>query len=265
MRPDVVLPSDVRQPIFIGGQRRSGTTLLRALLNRHSNIACGPESKFVQHPTFLAWHDQLSNEWAERVERYGFGQREVDQAMAALVDDLFSRYARKQGKTRWAEKTPTNILRIDYVFRLFPHAKFLHIIRDPRDTFCSIRHRARTDKPAWARFTANRSAVDWCDSIRAGKPWRTSTERYFELHYENLVADPQKVLQDILRFIGEPWDPRLLDPDADDADERKNKIRRDQIVSTSVGRWRAELERVEVEDIQSTAGPLMIELGYALA
>lgn len=265
MSREVVLPSDIREPIFIGGQRRSGTTLLRALLNRHPHIACGPESKFVQHPSFAAWHDRLSTEWSERVERYGFGQKEVDQAMAALVDDLFSRYARKRGKARWAEKTPTNILHIDYLFRLFPHAKFLHIIRDPRDTYCSIRHRAATDMPHWARFTANRAAVDWTDSVAHGKRWREQKERYYEIKYEDLVADPPVVLRDILRFIDEPWDSRVLDPEEDDEDVRTKKIRRDHIVTTSIGRWKEELEQGDIEEIQSVAGVLMLELGYELA
>jgi len=265
MRPNVVLPSDIAQPIFIGGQRRSGTTLLRALLNRHPNIACGPGSKFVQHPSFAAWHDRLSNEWGERVARYGFEQKEVDQAMAALVDDVFSRYAHKYGKLRWAEKTPTNILHIDYLFRLFPHAKFLHIVRDPRDTYCSIRHSARTDKPGWARFTPNRAAIDWRESILCGKRWRDSAERYFELKYEDLVLDPQQVLRSILLFIDEPWDSQLLDPEADDTDVRRQKIRRDQIVTTSIGRWKEELIPSEVEEIQSVSGAFMVELGYELA
>ncbi|HEX6506035.1 MAG TPA: sulfotransferase, partial [Chloroflexota bacterium] len=159
---EVILPSDTKSPIFIGGQRRSGTSLLRVLLNRHERIAAGPESKFVQDPSFMAWHDQIATAWATWLEGYEFGRTEVDRAVAALVDNLFTRYQLREGKARWAEKTPTNILRIDYLFRLFPHAQFIHVIRDPRDAYCSIRKRAQNDKPEWAKFRPRRAARDWC-------------------------------------------------------------------------------------------------------
>src|SRR5438552_3083662 len=118
MPPDVTLPSDTRSPLFIGGQRRSGTTLLRVLLNRHSRIACGPESTFPQDTEFIAWHERLADEWSERARAHGLGREVIDQSVAALIDNLFTRYQEHEGKLRWAEKTPTNIRRIDYLFRL---------------------------------------------------------------------------------------------------------------------------------------------------
>ena len=263
MRRPVPLPSDIRSPIFIGGQRRSGTTLVRVLLNRHPHIACGPESKFVQHPSFVTWHERLAEEWSERVERYGFGRDEVDRAMAALVDNLFTRYQRREGKRRWAEKTPTNILRIDYLLRLFPHAQFLHVLRDPRDTYCAIRERTRTDKPHWAKFTPRRSAEDWCASILAGKTWRRAPDRYYEMRYEELVHEPEATMRGVLEFLREPWDARILDPATDNQEACQAKIRHDRILPSSVGRWRTELSNTELDEIQSIAGELMVELGYS--
>jgi hypothetical protein len=264
-RSRVDLPSDLCSPIFIGGQRRSGTTLVRVLLNRHPHIACGPESKFVQHPSFATWHEQLSTEWAQRVERYGLGPDSVDRAMAALVDHLFSSYARREGKIRWAEKTPTNILHIDYLFRLFPRAQFLHVIRDPRDTYCSIRQRAQTDKPHWARFSAKRSAMDWRESVCAGMRHRHEEDRYYEFKYETLVQDADATMRGVLDFLNEPWDARIFDPGADNAEAQGANIDRHRLSCTSVGRWRNELSSHDLRKIQSIAGDLMIELGYGLA
>jgi hypothetical protein len=201
----------------------------------------------------------------ERVGRYGFGQDAVDRAMAALIDHLFSTYACDQGKHRWAEKTPTNILHIDYLFRLFPHAQFLHVIRDPRDTYCSIRQRASSDKPHWERFTAKRSAIDWRDSVLAGKAWREDSAHYHEIRYEALVADALKAMCDIVSFLGEPWDARIFDPEVDTAEARSANIQRDGITGASVGRWRNELNGNDLRKIQSIAGDLMVELGYELA
>src|SRR5207237_24446 len=91
---DVLLPSDTRSPVFIGGQRRSGTTLLRIMLNRHPHIACGRESHFAKR--LLNWHDRLADEWSDTVLRYGSGPEAVDRAFAALVDVVFAgrRFAR---------------------------------------------------------------------------------------------------------------------------------------------------------------------------
>jgi hypothetical protein len=264
--PHHELPSDTRSPIFIGGQPRSGTTLVRVLLNRHSNIACGPESKFAQHPSFVSWHDQFAAQWSEQFARYGLGSQEVDRAVAALVDNLFTRYQVREGKQRWAEKTPTNILRIDYLFRLFPHAQFIHIIRDPRDTYCSIRERARKGKHKWDKKTPRRSAQEWRDTILAGMPWRAVPERYQEVRYEHLARSPEPVLRDLMRFLGEPWDPRMLDPEADNAEVRsaRARLQRGPVFTTSIGRWHTDLKPDEIADIEDVAGDLMVDLGYTL-
>jgi len=58
---------------------------------------------------------------------------------------MFMPYGQKQGKPRWAEKTPNNILFIDTLFALFPAAQFIHMIRDPRDAFCSVREMAASE------------------------------------------------------------------------------------------------------------------------
>lgn len=263
MMQEAPLPSDTRSPIFIGGQRRSGTSLFRVLLNRHPHIACGPESKFIQHPDLMRWHNQLTDEWSERTERYGFGPEAVDRALAALVDNLFTRYQLRQGKQRWAEKTPTNILRIDYIYRLFPRAQFVHIIRDPRDVFCSIRDRTKRDRPEWAKFTASRSAKDWRKAIRAGQPWRDSPDRYLEIHYEDLVCEPEATLRRVLDFVHEPWDDAVLDPGAGNEEARGDpQVRSGAFLRSSIGRWKHELSPEEVADIERGSLKLMAEFGY---
>jgi hypothetical protein len=233
-------------------------------LNRHPHIACGPESKFAQHPSFVAWHERISAEWSERVERFGLGADAVDRCFAALVDDIFMGYARREGKQRWAEKTPTNILRIDFLFRLFPRAQFVHVIRDPRDAYCSIRDRMHSDKPRWLKFDPARSAEDWRASIEAGQRWRPAPERYLEIRYEELVQEPEGVMRRVLRFLDEPWDPRILQAEADNQEVRGGKTRRvrGQIFATSIGRWRRDLNTDEVSAIEAIAGPLMADLGY---
>ncbi|GAC1398044.1 MAG: sulfotransferase [Chloroflexota bacterium] len=267
MTDSVVLPVDTRSPIFIGGQRRSGTTLLRVLLNRHPHIACGPETHFVRRPDIQGWHARLSDEWGERVERYGFERSILDRSMASLIDNLFTRYQLREGKLRWAEKTPNNILHIDYLFRLFPCAQFIHIIRDPRDVYGSIVQRLRTDKPHWDKFTPQYSAEDWCKAILAGKTWRGETDRYLEIHYESLVSTPENLMQTVMNFLREPWDPCILDPRADNHEvltQAGSKVRA-PVSESSVGRWKTDVGSDDVAIIESIAGNYMLELGYQLS
>jgi protein-tyrosine sulfotransferase len=250
-------------PIFIGGQRRSGTSLFRVLLNRHPHIACGPEAKVLPDPRLATWHARLTDEWAERIERYGFERDVIDRCMAALIDQLFNCYQSQEGKRRWAEKTPTNILRIDYLFRLFPRAQFIHVIRDPRDTYCSIRDRMQHDKPEWSKFHPSRAARDWRDAILAGQPWRDYPERYLEIHYEELVRNPERCLRQVVTFLNEPWDPHLLDPEADNVEARGDRqVHRGPITAGSIGRWQSELDRGDLKKIERVAGSLMAGLGY---
>jgi hypothetical protein len=263
MSYEVTLPSDTRSPIFIGGQRRSGTTLLRIMLDRHPHIACGRESHFAGK--LITWHDRLAEEWSETVRRYGCGPEAVDRAFAALADNLFTRYQLAAGKQRWAEKTPSNILRIDYLFRLFPHAQFVHMIRDPRDTYCSIRERAQADRPAWNKYTSEYCARNWRAGILAGERWRPYPDRYHEVRYEELVREPEATMQRVLRFLNEPWDPRVLGEDEKQSETRRAEGQHGPIFTTSIGRWQTELNSGEVAEIESIAGELMIELGYPVA
>ena len=257
---DVLLPSDTRSPVFIGGQRRSGTTLLRIMLNRHPHIACGRESHFAKR--LLNWHDRLADEWSDTVRRYGSGTEAVDRAFAALVDDVFTGIQLAQGKQRWAEKTPANIINIDYLFRLFPKAQFVHMIRDPRDTYRSIRDRAQKDRPNWAQFTAAEAARDWRAAVEAGMRWRQAPARYLEVRYEDLAREPARTMRRVLEFLKEPWDARVF---AIDANGPTAAPQHGPVFTTSIGRWRTGLSEMEVATIQSVVGELMVELGYELA
>lgn len=258
-------PIEAVSPIFIGGQRRSGTSLFRVLLNRHPHIACGPETKVLQDPGLEMWNDRLAAEWEERIQRHGFDATIIDRCMASLIDQLFGTYSGREGKRRWAEKSPGNILRIDYLLRLFPAAQFVHVIRDPRDTYCSIRQRALRDKPEWSKFHPSRSARDWREAILAGRPWTQHPDRYHEVRYEELVSDPDGCMRRVMDFLGETWDARLLDARADNAEARRDEqVHRDAILGGSVGRWRSELDTSALKKIERVAGDLMSELGYKL-
>jgi Sulfotransferase family len=246
------LPPEGYSPIFVGGLQRSGTTLMRRLLNSHPHIACGPESKLFRENQLEQIYTFLRMSWPTGLDpHYAFDPHLVDQMMAALMHAVVMPYCQQQGKPRWAEKTPKNILVIDTLFAWFPAAQFIHMIRDPRDAFCSIRQKAAKDKPNWATWTPELTAEEWCRRINSGVAWRERPERYREVRYEDLVSQPEATLRSLFAFLDEPWEASVLE--------------HNPTFSTSVGRWQRELSAAEVAAIEAVAGETMHALGYPLA
>ena len=246
------LPPEGYSPIFIGGLHRSGTTLMRRLLDSHPHIACGDESNLFRDNELEHIYTYLRTIWARGLDpSYEFDPSRVDQVMAGLIHAVVMPYCQKQGKPRWAEKTPKNILYIDTLFALFPAAQFIHMIRDPRDAFCSVRERAAKTTPRWATKTPGRTAAEWCRGIHSGLAWRERPERYREVRYEELVTQPEATLRSLFAFLGEPWAASVLE--------------NHPLFSTSVGRWRSELSAAEVAEMEAVAGETMCALGYPLS
>lgn len=251
------------RPIFIGGMHRSGTTLLRVMLNRHSRLSSGPELQLLERTGFLEFHRYLDNTWLPRLEQeYGLDAQDLDRAMAAFMNNFLSRYQLQRGKERWVEKTPKNILRIDYLFRLFPHAQFIHMIRDPRDVHASVKAKSIRDTPRWSAIGAVQTASEWVRRINRGTAWRDELSRYREIQYEHFVRDPEGVMRQILTFLAEPWDSAVLEAPNTQQGASGANVRR-PVFESSVGRWRENLTQDETRQIEAIAGPLMKSLGYA--
>jgi hypothetical protein len=190
----------VNPPIFIVGCHGSGTTLLRLLLDSHPNISCGPETRF------LADFAQITRPplWPQ-LKRYGFPEEYWHRKFADFFDSFKSDYARRHGKTRWADKTPRYALYLDYLDELFPSCQVVHVIRDGRDVVAS--HKGR-----WGYVSAVKASKKWPMYIRAARTVgnRLSPSRYYEVRYEDLVGDTETTLRKLLDFLAEPWDDALL-------------------------------------------------------
>lgn len=192
-------PSASAPPIFVVGCPRSGTTLLRQILDSHPSISCGPETRFL-------WGLRTIEErnWTTLV---GFGLT-LDEWRAnarTLFESFHLRYAERQGKHRWADKSPDYALMLDWVNELYPEAQVVHIVRDPRDVI-----------DAWRRFYGNRSihraARSWVRYVRAAHDFASMQveEKMKELRYEDLVREPEQTLRSLFEWLGEPWDDSVL-------------------------------------------------------
>jgi hypothetical protein len=103
------------------------------------------------------------------------------------------------------------------------------------------------------------------EAVERGLAWREDRARYLEVRYEELVRTPVATMQGVLRFLDEPWDDGVLDPqqDAHRASATSNTHR--PIFATSVGRWRRELAEEDLRQIEAITGGLMRRLGYTPA
>ena len=190
------------RPIFIVGCQRSGTTLLRLMLDSHPNVSCGPETRFLQDFAKLT-----SDSW-DRLSLYGFPKSYWIDKAAEFFDSFQTEYAKSRGKTRWADKTPRYALSLGYIDELFPACQIVHVIRDGRDVVASHRDR-------WGYWSAVKAVEKWPRYIRTARRVgdRLPDDRYTEVRYEDLVLNTDGTLHELLEFLGEPWDDAVLHHD----------------------------------------------------
>src|SRR2546423_2252370 len=201
MRGD--LYSDQPAPIFVVGCPRSGTTLLRLMLDAHPDIACGTETRFLRE------FETITGEHWHRISRFGFPKEYWYAKFAELFGSFQLEYAQSKGKARWADKSPSYTVILPFLLGMFPTAQIVHIIRDVRDVTCSHRdtfgYKAALGAPRkWASFVT--------EARRVGATLPAS--QYHEVRYEALITETEQTMRTLLDFLGEHWDPAVLDYDA---------------------------------------------------
>lgn len=211
-RAAVAAPERDDVPIVVAGCHRSGTSLVRRILDSHSRIACPPEAQLLEP---LA--NVLTHEFAERGFA-GIGV-DVDRAAAelgAVAERWLRAYAEGKGKPRWAEKSPGTVRQLPGVDRLLGgRARFLLVVRDGMDVAHSLgKGRWTVLGPLLERhgdpYVA--AAHYWVDMNRRLLAFRAAVpERTFVLRYEDLVEAPEAQLQAVFAWLGEPWEPGVLD------------------------------------------------------
>jgi Sulfotransferase family len=269
-------------PLFLLGVRRSGTTLLRVILGRSPSIAIPDESYFI--PQLAARHRQGIDvsEFLDDLRRIGtlaewgvrpgeVASRLVDgTAPGAAIAAVFESYATQQGKTRWGDKTPLYMQYLPLLERLFPDALFLHLVRDGRNAAVSFL--AMPEGIVTRTWAHPKSAVEfacqWRNEVEAAQSLgaRLGPDRYLEVRYETLVAEPEATVQEICRFAELDYDSAMLAYAGDSSVERRPHQQRLALPPTpGVRDWRKELDPDRIEAFEDVAGELLARLGYPLA
>jgi len=271
----------VTPPLFVLGVSRSGTTMLRVILDRSSGIAIPDETFFIpqlahRHSSPVdpaAFLDDLRRlprlaAWGVRAEDLAARLRPgmtVGQALAATFDA----FAAKHGKPRWGDKTPMYMRHLGLIDELFPDAQYVHLIRDGRDAalaFLDMPEGVVTKTWAHPRSAAG-FACEWRTEVRRARALgeRLGPARYVELTYEDLVAETSAAIKSICEFASLPFDYAMLEfAGAVDVSAKPHHQRLLQPPTRGVRDWRTQMSREDAVAFEAIAGDLLAELGYEL-
>ena len=260
---------------FIVGSARSGTTLLRIMLNAHPQVAVPPESRFITE----LWHgrdevdvDEFLTElrdhrqfkvWDLPTEDVRRELPEGDVSYAQAIEATYKAYAHQRDKNLYGDKTPRYVEHIRFLTEQWPDAKFIHQIRDGRNVALSY-----ADVPFGPKDVAGAARL-WeqrvRDGMRDGRP--LGPERYMEIRYEDFVSDIESQSKLICDFLEISFDEAMLDYTErarDDILPRAAKYNPNvsKPVSKKTRAWEEEMPSAQVELFEAIAGDLLAEMGY---
>ncbi len=261
-------------PIFIIGAPRSGTTLLRNMLNRHPAIAIYRDSDFYDYVVRRSrsfgslaeprnrqrlLSEYLSTRCVRRM------QMDVPALEAALLHEgnsyeslflsLLSFYAQTQGKRRCGDKGHYGTF-AETLCKWYPGASIIHLVRDPRDVVASLL------RLEWADQNVLGNARLWLRcNLGAGRAQHRP--QYLLVRYEQLVTQPEQELRRICGFVGESYSPAMLVPNHDPSADRAWFQRAEQPVTTErLEKWREQLTADQIALIEWLVKPHMRTFGY---
>ncbi len=267
-------------PIFIVGCPRSGTALLRNLLRAHPNLTFPDESHFI--PSFYrAAGDPRTEEEARAlaarilalfwIRNWGLALSADDfsdcRSYRAVVCRLFEAWARAENKPRWGDKTPQYLTELPTILELFPEAKILHIYRDGRDVALSWLKVGFEPGNVYKAANLWRERVQWARKDACALPPAT----YLEVSYELLLTDTRRTMEEVCRFVEEPFSEAVLTPNIlklerrvllnrpPPAHKRRNWT---TVMASNRDLWKTQMSRRDQVLFESVAGDLLAGLGY---
>jgi hypothetical protein len=221
---------------FVVGVARSGTTLLRLMLDAHPQLAIPPETHFIpklakalgeagdggvssgkgargggDRDRRAIAHELITTH--RRWPDFGLDPEELRRRFeaaepfdaGAAMRAFYGLYAEGRGKPRWGDKSPSYVRRMRRVHAVLPEARFFHLIRDGRDVALSqleVHHGADE---------VTQAAADWVGGIEKARRAARRLDGYEELRYEDLVDDPEPVLRRVCAAVELDYDPAMLD------------------------------------------------------
>jgi len=300
-QPDHLIVEGVERfydtPIFVCGAMKSGTSLCNRLLDNHPNLLVMPgDSHFINQ--IERWNrsqfTEIAEYWINRVvnptgaEPFWFlgpdekqlkcflqylhyfllhSQYEIYVCVVMSIYAVNATFGQPTVKKYWVEKTPNNEIHAQMLYKRFPRAKFLHVIRDPLNNIAALKKlsdiRQRESSPLQsARFLKRLLQTAKQNQEVLGK------DKYHIFKYEQLTSDPEKVLNDICIFLDIPFHENLLKPTENGRTTTANSMFTESRVTGKIldqshsKRFLQQLSKIEIQDIVTILYREAIEFGY---
>jgi hypothetical protein len=278
--------------LFIVGCPRSGTTLLRRVLDAHPDIAITRETHWITDllrgddavsPNEPVTRELLSRlRGVKRFTRLGVDQARLEGLLsrtqpvyyAEFVRTVFDLYGEAQGKRLVGDKVPGYVRDISVLHALWPAARFVHLIRDGRDVCTSVlnwdrENRAVTRMPGWDDDPVSTTALWWEQLVRIGRDAGSAlpSELYYELRYEALVARPEAECRALCAFLGVPYNGPMLrfHEGRTRADPGLSAKKAWLPITAGLRSWRSDMTAGDLERFEAVAGAILDELDYPRA
>jgi len=275
------------EPIFIIGTERSGTNLLRLILNSHPSIAIPHPPHIMKNFSGLEpLYGDLNKDprfktlirdvvtmvelhpypWEIKLDRERIFRQAAERNLINVFFAIYDQYLQSARKKRWGCKSTFMIYHMDSILRYYPRAKFLYMVRDGRDVAASAK------KSIFNRYCVYYTARLWKKEQRIGISWMSKLpdDRIHLVKYESLLNDPKGTVESLCGFLDEPFEACMLDFSATQEAKKSAGISASwkntskPILKDNAGKYKQELTGKEIGLFEAIAGPELEHFSYPL-
>ncbi|MBU0547950.1 MAG: sulfotransferase [Candidatus Omnitrophica bacterium] len=276
------------EPIFIIGTERSGTNLLRVILNSHSNIAIPHpphimKNFFKLEPLYFNLSrdinfQRLINDVVKMVELHFYPWeikidkdrifREVKgRNLISIFFSIYDQYLESTKKKRWGCKSTFMIYHVALIRQYYPLAKFIYMVRDGRDVAVSGK------KTIFNHYSVYYTALLWKKEQEIGIFWlgKLPKDRILLIKYEDLLSEPDKMARIACSFLDEPYQENMLNYFSTNEAKKSASLSAAwkntsaSIIIDNFGKFKTELKKKEIDLFEAVSGQELDYFSYKLS
>ncbi len=266
------------EPVFVVGMNGSGTSMMLDSLGRHPELFAIPDESHMMPYIIsranrfgdLAVDENFRACWQFAIDQLPILQRmnngikpvipenwsSFARTIEGIFDGIFGSFADQHQKRRWCEKTPDHIQHLELLSRVFPNARFIHMIRDGREVACSLHRRQRR--------TPELILYRWRKSVKLGrKEGGKIGDHYMEIRYEELTCDPREQMGRACEFLGLTFSEQVLQSRMPQSPARKRLTKGELgVISKNPLKWPDYFDDRSIRRLEQIGGRLLRDLGY---